>query len=469
LRGLRITERNLSQVKEHPEFRTEAEFYLASDGVQRNFVLGAQAIPFAQYGTSEELNEEEIGYPVLRLNEISNGFVETAEKHCAFLNDKDFRNLELKKNDVLICRTNGNPRFVGMTALVMEDTPVAFASYLYKVRPNRALITPATLLVFLNCAKGRMEIEKHSIRSNQVNFSPERLRQARLPLFTPDFQHHIDNQVEAAFKQRRLADKTYLDADRLLLCSLSLTNWSPPSPLTYIHKASEVFGVARFDAEHFQPKYKAMLEHARKQATRYRTIDEIAIHCDRGEQPEYTEDGTLAVVTSQHILETGLDYEVLERTAATNWDNPAFVSARIQQHDILTYTTGAKVGRTAAYLASDKALASNHVNLLRLREENPVYVATVMHSMIGRWQTNMWASGSAQVELYPQDIRRFVIPFVDSKTETVIVKSVQEAYEARRKAYALFDNAKHAVEIAIEESETAALKYIKTAMTEASA
>ena len=41
--------------------------------------------------------------------------------------------------------------------------------------------------------------------------------------------------------------------------------------------------------------------------------------------------------------------------------------AHIQQNDLLIYTTGAYIGRTNVYLRDAPAMASNHVNMLRLR------------------------------------------------------------------------------------------------------
>ncbi len=266
--------------------------------------------------------------------------------------------------------------------------------------------------------------------------------------------------VKSTFKHLENANEAYKESAEILITALGLRDWQPPEPLTYTCSVSEAFEDDRLDAEHFQPKYKALLDHVRDHAVRCRVVDEIAEKCDRGEQPKYSEDGTLAVVTSQHILENGLDYEGFERTDETYWEHKDFISAQIQKGDILTYMTGANVGRTAAYLAGDRALASNEVNILCLREENPIYVSVAMNSMIGRWQTRMSVTGSAQVHLYPQDIRRFVIPFVDEGSERAIVDAVMKAYSSRRKAHRLLESAKHSVEIAIEESEERALAFL---------
>ena len=42
-----------------------------------------------------------------------------------------------------------------------------------------------------------------------------------------------------------------------------------------------------------------------------------------------------------------------------------------------------------------------HVNILRVENANPVYVAFVLNSLIGRMQTKQVVTGSAQAELYP--------------------------------------------------------------------
>ena len=73
----------------------------------------------------------------------------------------------------------------------------------------------------------------------------------------------------------------------------------------------------------------------------------------------------MAVVNSQHLGPKHIDYEGLEKTSATAFaDAP---EAHIQQDDLLIYTTGAYIGRTNVYLSDVPAMASNHVNILRLR------------------------------------------------------------------------------------------------------
>lgn len=165
------------------------------------------------------------------------------------------------------------------------------------------------------------------------------------------------------------------------------------------------------------------------------------------------------MVNSQHILDDYLDYENFERTDEQSWDSQK--KARIFQNDILIYTTGANIGRTNIYLIKDKCIASNHVNILRLEKENQIYVGFVMNSIIGRLQTQKYKSGAAQAELYPSDIEEFIIPFAKEETQNRIAELVMSSFEKKIQSKAILNLAKRAVEIAIEQDEDAAIKWLQ--------
>ena len=126
----------------------------------------------------------------------------------------------------------------------------------------------------------------------------------------------------------------------------------------------------------------------------------------------------------------------------------------------VAYTTGANVGRTNIYLKTNKALASNHVNILRIKDEKPLYVAFVMNSLIGRVQTERLVTGSAQVELYTKDIEGFIIPFVNVSIQNKISAKIQTRFALKEESKRLLETAKHAVELAIEQGEKAAMALL---------
>lgn len=184
----------------------------------------------------------------------------------------------------------------------------------------------------------------------------------------------------------------------------------------------------------------------------------IATFNQRGDQPRYVIDGELKIINSRHILEQHLDYDNFERTTADEWNS--FPLARVFKDDILIYTTGANVGRANVYLSEERALASNHVNILRIENANPRYVGFVLNSLIGRMQTRQIITGSAQAELYSNAIEQFLVPFVFESVQENIIKNVEESFLTKQKSKQLLELAKRAVEVAIERDENAALALI---------
>ena len=67
-------------------------------------------------------------------------------------------------------------------------------------------------------------------------------------------------------------------------------------------------------------------------------------------------------------------------------------------------------------------------------------------------QADSWATGSAQRELYPQEISKFVVYLADDRLQQKIGELVTAAYEARAKAKKLLEDAKRKVEELIEKS-----------------
>jgi len=121
--------------------------------------------------------------------------------------------------------------------------------------------------------------------------------------------------------------------------------------------------------------------------------------------------------------------------------------AHIQKNDLLIYTTGAYIGRTNVYLSEEPALASNHVNILRLRSDiDTAYMALVLQSVVGQFQAQKHARGSAQAELYPPDIDRFVVPLLDSDSQKKIGNLVRESLVKQKNSRHLLEQAKFHVE-----------------------
>lgn len=97
LEGLEISIVSLSEVLQSSIMRIEPEFYNSSRMHYSNCKKGEDVIVFSQYGTSKDLNEVSLGYPVLRLNEFNYSFISAPAKYCNLIDESTYQDLRLKK------------------------------------------------------------------------------------------------------------------------------------------------------------------------------------------------------------------------------------------------------------------------------------------------------------------------------------------------------------------------------------
>ncbi|MEQ1439923.1 hypothetical protein AAG565_11200 [Fontimonas sp. SYSU GA230001] len=110
-------------------------------------------------------------------------------------------------------------------------------------------------------------------------------------------------------------------------------------------------------------------------------------------------------------------------------------------------------------------MPDNHVTILRPNGDlDPVYLAIFLNSLAGQLQVEQRLRGSSgQIELYPNDIAEFLVWVAPQSLQQHVRALVEQSFAQRQRATRLLDAAKRAVEIAIEDSEAAALAYLAAA------
>jgi restriction endonuclease S subunit len=235
--------------------------------------------------------------------------------------------------------------------------------------------------------------------------------------------------VRKAYGLRKESISLYKQAQHLLESELGLDKLSFQKPVGYTARFSELEESHRSDAQHYQPRFTQLLNHLA--GFSLNRIRDIRTCNRRGLQPVYVENGPIDVVNSQHIGPQHIDYDGLQKTSEAAF--AASAEGHIQNNDLLIYTTGAYIGRTNVYLSNAPALASNHVNILRLNSDiDAAYMALVFQSIVGQFQTQKHARGSAQAELYPADIDRFVVPLLNSTKQIAIGYLIRNSLEKQQ-------------------------------------
>lgn len=123
------------------------------------------------YGSSSRSAYEQKGYPILRIPNVLRGNVDYSDLQHIELNEKEYERLALRKGDVLLVRTNGNPEYVGRSVVIdcLHEKTV-YASYLIRIRCDENTLRPAFLAEYLNAPSTRHRL-RGEVKSSAGNYN----------------------------------------------------------------------------------------------------------------------------------------------------------------------------------------------------------------------------------------------------------------------------------------------------------
>ncbi|GGY30151.1 restriction endonuclease subunit S [Paludibacterium paludis] len=424
-------------------------------------------IALVRSGTTPTDRDDDLkdGVVLLKTIDVQNRPLNTADSDSFYRISpeiaKRMEKTSLESKDVLINIVGATTDVIGRVALVPRDFPEAnITQAMALIRTAGSLCVPEVLFCFLAGKFGQSQVRRLARPTGQYNLNLPEVESITIPTFSANFSDRVRLCVEAATGMRGQSRQLLQQAEQTLLHDLSLDTWTPPEALSYERSSSDAFAAGRFDAEHYQPRFAALLALIESTGNSAR-LGDCLLENKRGKQPDYATTG-LPVVNSKHVLrnDVRLDADNRLATFATN-------DLLIAFGDVLVNGTGVgTIGRTATYLHECQAVPDNHVTILRPKKDlDPIYLSIFMNSIAGQLQVDQRLRGSSgQIELYPNDIAEFRVWVAPKELQQSIRDQVEQSFVQKQRAAQLLDAAKRAVEIAIEDSEAAALTYLKGLM-----
>ena len=153
-------------------------------------------------------------YPILRMNCQEDGKVHYRNLQFVYLDSKSYDTFRLRPGDLLFNRTN-SIALVGRMAIIEDDRPAVFASYLVRLVVDVDRCIPEFLNYFMNWPRTQEEIKKLASRAvGQANINASKLRTVLFPLPTIDEQQNIaaildaiDRKIDLHRKKRRVLEE----------------------------------------------------------------------------------------------------------------------------------------------------------------------------------------------------------------------------------------------------------------------
>lgn len=460
LKGLEVTEVLLSEVAHDNEvLRCDAEYFgkqvlevmhrlqsmkaapleqmaAITDGIHTS-------LPFVDEGRIKVLSAK---HP--KDNYIAAGPFETIST--------DFHNKNprtaLRPNDVLIS-TVGT---IGNAAVVTPDIlPANSDRHIGIIRVKRDGPPPFYLSTFLVSRYGRIQTVRETTGNVQPNLFISKIGRLLIPRFAPALEHAIADQVESAYRLRKKAADILGRADHTLLLALGLDAWTPPEALSYVRSSREAFAAGRLDAQFFAPRAQQLLARLGRDGLR---LSDVAPA--RHERFEPTGSGEFDYIEIGSLEADG--------TAASESVPMAEAPSRATQHvragDVITSTVR-PIRRLSALIApeQDGAVCSSGFVVLQPQGISGEVLLTYLRLPLVCELMDLHTSATMYPAISESDLLALPIPAIAPSVQAQVQDAVRQSAHARQRATRLLDAAKRAVEIAIEDSEAAALAYLASA------
>ncbi|WP_432740921.1 hypothetical protein ABXJ76_12560 [Methylobacter sp. G7] len=458
LEGLEVTVLPLSKVYEdNIAFRIDSEFNLKPHLaiIEQLRKLGAE-----RFGDSapiiihpheiEREYVEEGGVWFFRAQNLRP--LEISENDKVFVSAADATRLErnrLQANDLIITRTGAN---AGDCALFNVDEDALASSHTFIIRSGAW--PHHFLAAFLNSYYGRSQIMKGRYGAAQPEVAPNYLRSIWIPRFNSGFYAAIGRIFANAKEQRDVAFTQLEFAEQTLLCALGLSNWQPPEPLAYIRSSRDAFAVGRLDAEYFAPRVAELLDYLSKDGL---SIGNVAPVRHKRFMPDKTGNFNYIEIGGIRADGTAVSESILHAEA------PSRATWYVTAGDVITSTVR-PIRRLSALIAAEQGghICSSGFVVLQPAAILAEVLLTYLRLSPVCELMGLHTSASLYPAISELDLLAIPIPRIEAATQILVAENVRAAQSNRCRAAELLEAAKHAVEIAIEDSEEAALFYLKS-------
>jgi len=464
LEGLEISVIQLSEVlRANRIFRCDTQYFskaaltteaLIKRGKWDDLIDVAQSIEsFGAYALTNQFTYQEEGIPFLRCVNIKGGFADFGD---VIYIDKEANKL-LAKSEV-------KP---GMVLLTMSgsvgNATVALDSWKYPINSNQdiAKITPKAgvdefyLTAFLRSRFGQIQMERVPVGSVQQHIFLWMIERLIISRLSQRLETGIGDLVRIAYKRESDSVVLGAQAEQTLLKALGLENWRPPEPLTYTRRASEALAAKRIDSDFFAPRVSQLLETLSRDGL---TLGDVAPVRHEGFDPTKEKTDSFDYIEIGGLRSDGTcTAEIVPLDEA-----PSRANQHVRSGDIITSTVR-PIRRLSALIQPDQNgyVCSSGFVVLEPKDIASEVLLTYLRLPIFCNLMDLHTSASLYPAISEKDLLKLPIPKIAKEHEAAIIEAVQSAHTARKEAQELLERAKRAVEIAIEQDEPSALKFLK--------
>jgi hypothetical protein len=410
---------------------------------------------YGAYDLTNYFEYKNEGIPYIRCINVKNGYVDFSE---ILKIDKEANTLLFKSEiepGYLLLSMSGS----------IGNTAVASSFWNYPINSNQDVakivlqsgFSPHYVSFFLNCKYGRFQTERMPVGSIQQHLFLWQIALLKIPLFhkLQDIIHDLGglfNKILDKVDNLRNKGESIINSEFDFSTKMDFRH-------KYIVNYSHIHFRNRLDSEHFLPKYELLRKKIHEYPDGFIRIVDIAENSTEKNNPKEKPENEIEYVELSNINESIGTIEDSSRILGK--DAPSRARMVLHKGDVIASSVEGSLDKVALVPEEyDGAIGSTGFFVLRPRNIEPGYLLALMRSDIVKEQMRCEASGTILTAVPAQNLKNIIVPDISKQKREEIHNFVIKAHEEKKKAIALIEKGKRAVEMAIEEGEEKAIEFL---------
>lgn len=347
----------------------------------------------------------------------------------------------LRLNDVVLSTvgTIGNCAVVDQSVL-----PANSDRHVGIIRVKKDYL-PYVISSYLLSKYGKMQTSRETTGNVQPNLFLYKIREIVIPEFDEVLQKQVEEFSIEALKKRNIAKARYEEAEILLLRELGMEDWKPKETKVSVRSYRNVYGIERMDAEYYQEKYDDIKE--RLKSFKYLPLKDVCNIYDENYSPE--KNTQYLYIELSNI---GMLGEINGCTKDYGSNLPNRARRLVHKGNIILSSIEGSLQSCALINDEfDHALCSNGFYVIDSENINSETLLVLMKSWPIQAMMKQGCSGTILTGYDKSVLEKIPIPILENDAQVRIAELVEESIKLREESRHLFEQAKEAVENAVEQ------------------
>lgn len=458
-----------SQLNNTKSFRIDAEYYHPK-AIEYELTIvqkfhgqslktnGCKVVsgPFGSSLKSEAYLES--GVPFIRISDLQDFLI--SDEKLIYISEEDNDRLSCSKLNVgdIVLSKVGNT--IGVASIVTSNI-----GYCNISENNIGIRMPSSmddkdksfLVTYLNSIPGQNQILRAISGNAQPKLNVADIEEVKVPHTSDELMMLIHSNFESSTSLIKQSESTFKEAENILLSELGLTNWEPKHQLAFIKNLSDTQQVERIDAEYYQPKYDEIISAIKNYSGGWDTLDNLVTLKNKNFKPKDREQ--YQYIELANIEGNG---EITDSMFKEGKDLPTRARRKVARDDVIVSSIEGSLSSIALIEKEyNLALCSTGFHVVNSKQFNSETLLVLLKSIVGQMQLKKGCSGTILTAINKEEFKSIILPKVAEVKQQEILQKVTESFNLRKKSKHFLEYAKEAVEMAIEQNEKTAIKWLQ--------